>query len=60
MNIIKEKRKEKGLTQAQAAELCGMARYYYINIELGRRMPSVKTAKRIGEALGFEWYRIFE
>lgn len=48
------------LTQEQAANLCGISRSTYSNIELGIRNPSVSNAKKIGEALKVDWKLFFE
>ena len=55
MDELRKARNVKGLTQAQAAELCGISRFYYIDLELGRQEPSVKTAKKISQIFGFDW-----
>lgn len=48
------------LTQEEVANLAGMHRGAYSNIEIGRRNPSVDAAKRIAKALGFDWKLFFE
>lgn len=52
-------RKSKGLTQKQVAEIAGISRTAYTNIELGTAMPSVKTAISIAKALDFDWTSFF-
>jgi transcriptional regulator with XRE-family HTH domain len=47
-------------TQCQIALLAGISRSAYSNIEIGKRDPSVATAKAIARALGFEWNIFFE
>ncbi|UHA75610.1 helix-turn-helix transcriptional regulator [Paenibacillus sp. 481] len=47
-------------TQIEVAQLSLIQRSSYSNIERGRRDPSVSVAKRIGQALGFQWQRFFE
>lgn len=47
------------LRQADVARLAGMSRGGYANIESGKRDPSVKLAKRIAMALGFDWRLFF-
>lgn len=47
-------------TQGQIALLAGISRSAYSNIEIGKRDPSVATAKAIANALGFEWNIFFE
>lgn len=48
------------LTQEQAALLAGISRSAYSNIEIGKRDPSVSSAKKIAKALGFNWQLFFE
>lgn len=57
---LKEKRTEAGLTQAQLAEKCHVVRTTICEIERGVNRPSIETAKRIGEVLGFDWSKFFE
>lgn len=59
MDWLKELRTEKGMTQAQVAEMANMERAYYSMIEIGLRRPSPEIAIRIGNALGFEWTRFY-
>lgn len=59
MQILKEARKKMGYTQKEAAQVCGIARYYYIKIEHGVNLPSVKLAKKIAKVFGFEWTAFF-
>jgi DNA-binding XRE family transcriptional regulator len=60
MEIMKERRGALNLTQKQAAELCGISRFYYIDLELGRKVPTVKTAKKVAATLGFDWIKFHE
>lgn len=53
-------RKQKKFTHQQVADLAGIKRQYYGMIENGERTPSVATAKKIAEILGFEWTLFFE
>lgn len=55
-----EKRKNKGLSQKDVSEMARISQPSYCNIENGSRRPSVETAKRIAEALGFDWTEFFE
>lgn len=48
------------LTQEQVAEKADIARQTYSMIETGERNPSVKNAKKIADALGFQWTLFFE
>lgn len=52
-------REDRGLTQEQVSELCGIKRPYYTMIETGKRRPSVDVAKKIASALSFEWTLFF-
>ncbi|MBN1880507.1 helix-turn-helix transcriptional regulator [bacterium] len=58
-NNIKELRKNSGFTQAQLAELVGVARVSIVAIENGRFLPTIETALRISKALGVSIERIF-
>lgn len=51
---LKDARFYSGKTQEQVAEEVGLTRTYYIEIEAGRRNPSLATAQKIGRALGYE------
>ncbi|MED1951813.1 helix-turn-helix transcriptional regulator [Brevibacillus centrosporus] len=56
---LKARREQKGLTQEQAAELCGISRSYYTHIENQVKTPTVKVAKKIADALEFDWLHFF-
>lgn len=56
---MKSARKSKGLTQKQVADLAGISRTTYTNIELGTARPSVKSAKSIANVLGIDWTNFF-
>jgi len=58
-NHVKELRTNLGLTQAQLAELVGVARVSIIAIENGRFLPTIETALHISKALGVPIERIF-
>lgn len=60
MKWLKEVREKRGVSQREVAYQVEIAQPTYANIENGKRTPSVGTAKRIGEALGFEWTHFFE
>jgi transcriptional regulator with XRE-family HTH domain len=45
-------RKEKGLTQEQLAERCGLSQQYLSGLERGRRNPTIVTLYEIASALG--------
>ncbi len=45
-------RKEKGLTQEQLAEKCGLSQQYLSGLEQGRRNPTIVTIYELAIALG--------
>lgn len=49
-NLI-ERRQELNFTQDQVAEKANISRAYYVNIEAGRKDPSIKVAKSIADTL---------
>lgn len=57
---LKARRLEKGMTQEQLAVESGVVRTAISNIESGLAKPSIATAKAIGAALGFDWWKFFE
>ena len=57
---LKEIRKEKGFTQEQLANECGVQRTTITMIELGENKPSVELAKKLGEIFEITWSDIFE
>lgn len=48
---IRKYRLAKGLTQDQAAEMCGLTTNYFRQIELGNKTPQLKTFVRIADVL---------
>lgn len=58
-NIIKEIRKEKGISQEKLAEATGLSRKTIINLESGITQPSFKTASSIANALDVSVEHIF-
>ena len=57
---IKELRIAKGLTQEQLANECGVQRTTITMIENENNLPSVETAKKLGEVLEIDWKVFFE
>ena len=57
---LKEKRLDKKLSQSYVANKVGIARVSYIRIEKDERTPSIGTAKKIANVLGFDWTRFYE
>ena len=49
-----------GRSQSKVAKEIGIAQSTYASIETGYRTPSVETAKKIADVLGFTWTRFFE
>lgn len=49
-----------GRAQSKVAKEIGIAQSTYASIETGYRTPSVDTAKKIADVLGFQWTRFFE
>ena len=58
-NNIKEHRSNLGITQAQLAELVGIARVSIISIENGRHIPTIETALSISKALSVPIEHLF-
>ena len=48
---VREKRRERHLTQETVAELAGISSSFVGHIERGEKIPSLQTMVRIGEAL---------
>lgn len=49
-----------GRSQSKVAKEIGIAQSTYASIETGYRTPSVETAKKIADVLGFQWTQFFE
>lgn len=60
MEWLKEIRKQKGMTLAEVAQEAGISESYYCQIEGKKRGVTVKTAKRIAAAIGFDWQRFYD
>lgn len=58
--FLKEARNKKGLTQRDVADAVNINCAAYSNIEIGKRNPSVKLAKKIAKLLGFNWTKLYE
>jgi transcriptional regulator with XRE-family HTH domain len=51
--VLKTRRAQQGLTQAQVAKRAGVTRFYITLLESGaRRNPSLAVRKRLAKALG--------
>ncbi len=57
---LKDKRIQAGLTQNELVSNIHISQNHYANIENGERCPSVTVAKKIAQALDFEWTRFYE
>lgn len=57
---LKNVRNKANLTQLALADMCGCGRTTICMIENGKLKPSVKLAKKIGGALGFDWTLFYE
>ena len=57
---IKEERKKRGLTQERLAELTGISNNFISYIESGRKTASLKTIKKIADALEIPLAGLFE
>lgn len=51
MNIYRQVRKEKNLSQVQIAESCGMSRFNWHCIEVGKQLPRREQLEKIGTGL---------
>lgn len=51
-NRVREHRLRLGITQAQLAEMVGIARVSILAIEKGRHIPTIETALRLQHVLG--------
>ncbi len=58
--VLIEARRKKRLTQSELASLTGINQAAYSNIENGKRVPSVKLAKRIATILEIDWTLLFK
>lgn len=58
--VLRNARREKGLSILKTAQAVGISYSGYCNIELGKRNPSVPVAKRIANVLDIKWTDLFE
>lgn len=56
---LRKYRTERGLSQEQFAEKCGMHRTYISAIECYRRSISLENIQRIADSLKIETYKLF-
>ncbi len=52
-NALRERRRQLGLTQAELARQLGMSRQNLVEIESGRRLPQLLSARHIASVLGW-------
>lgn len=52
---VRRIRAEKGLTQAKLAEMAGVHKRYYQDVEACKKTPSVVIAARMQKALKCDW-----
>lgn len=57
--FVRARRTERNLTQDDVAKVAGIKRGSYSNIERGKCKPSVPVARKIANALGFDWVLFF-
>ena len=57
---LRKYRTEKGLSQEQFAEICGLHRTYISDIECFQRNVSLENVQRIADALGVESYKLLQ
>lgn len=57
---LKNQRESAGMTQAELSEVSGVKRTTIAMIESGKNTPSVHNAKKLANALGFEWFEFYE
>ena len=56
---LRVEREKAGLTQEQLAEKVGLSKQAISKFELRQCRPTVLTAKKFGEVLGFDWTVMF-
>ncbi|MDD6041954.1 MAG: helix-turn-helix transcriptional regulator [Clostridia bacterium] len=57
---LKTRRLLIGISQTELAATAGISLSLVRKIEYGQRKPSVKVAKQIAAALGFDWTEFFK
>lgn len=56
---VKKYRKQKGLSQEEFADMCGMHRTYISAIECYRRSISLDNIQKIADVLEIDTYKLF-
>lgn len=57
--LIRRLRLDKGLSQEEFADLCGLHRTYIGSIERGEKTVTIDTAAKLAHALGFPLSQLF-
>lgn len=52
-------RREKALSQTEVAKAINISQQMYSCIEIGKKNPSVQTAKEIARLLDFDWTKFY-
>ena len=60
MNYLQNLRKSLNLTQTDVVKMTGISKTAISFYENGKRLPTVKQAKKLGDALHFDWTKLFE
>jgi len=60
MELLKEMRKSRNLTQKDIASVLGVTQNCYSMIEKGRRGLSVSNAKKLSAVYGVDWWIFFD
>lgn len=53
-------RKDRKMSEKDVADAVGISQPNYHRIEAGQQNPSVQTAKRIADVLGFYWAKFYD
>lgn len=56
---VKKFRHMNGLTQAKLAELCGLSSNYIVEIETGRKFPTVEVIETLAKTMRIDAYQLF-
>ena len=60
MELMREKRLEKGLSQVELASKVGVWQSSITRFETGKATPKPSTAKKIAAILGFSWTKFYD
>ena len=59
-SVIRNLRQNRGISQEELADLCGLHRTYISDVELGKRNVSLENIERIAKALNVSLTEIFK